>query len=404
MHAPDSMAAILLAVAALGFSNVIGRANGRKDIMFSRTWLFSVLTSATFLSQPHIVGAQTLGHVIGEWGEPIPDVAVEAWTLANRVANSMTNAGGGFRIDWKGSQPAQIIVSRVGYATSYIRIAKADTSLTVQLVAAPVKLEPVIASGKVQRIMCPHKNDPAARELWRNTRSRYSLETITRGSMSEGRKAADGRDASAVGSVDFSKLRWFKQYLNAYHLTPLQAPERFGYAVRIHTDRGEAVLDGESNEWLYPKFHGVASAHFASDEFANRHALFVVSRDAENGTLLGFCPRVGVPAEISGILAVSASGDFEWVTWRFSTDKPHEDAGGRAFLTKVADPLGGPPHLLPSAGIFWRRVSGQKQMVQFTYVFDSWVVSVDRCRPDYAKRSDFDRSQTGCQTLLPPAK
>lgn len=348
-----------------------------------------------FLPSTNLAG-QTHGRVLDEAGNPLISVAVEAWNVSGPVAVAITDAEGKFALDLQDKSASQIIASRLGYSRGHIRNTGADTAVVIRLALLPEEIKPLTVRASRQEVRCPQVEDPRARQLWQAARSRYSNATGERGLTGEGRFLHQPKAKSELGQYDPAWLRWRWQAWNAYHLSPFDALEQRTYGLRIDTDKGQDDFDNETGDWIYPKFHLAAAYHFASDRFGRRHTFYILNINDDSSAVLAYCPLSKNEPEVFGKLAVNSRIEFDWVAWSFITSKPRDEAGGRLEFVAINDPKGGLPHLLPREGIFWRRPKGQSTFEQFVYVFDIWLVSPDKCRPDLTYLGAAERKRGNC--------
>lgn len=352
----------------------------------------SVLSVGLACAAP--ISAQDLirGRVVDSEGRHLEGALVEAYGVDRRFTTTVTDGQGAFLLeDLPSDEPLRLTVSLLGYERGFIDLHDQEY-VSVRLEAAPVPLPDLVV--KTSRSSCPNQDSRAARELLEATQRRYSVQTLYRGGAYRKLTKVSSGTIEEVGArpdgLEYADERFVgarREIAAGRYWHVDERIKKFGYAIR--REDGEMVTN-VYGIWLYPQLHGRDAPHFTSEVFRNLHTFEVEFQD-ETEVLLSFCPVRRKPPFMMGFLTISRDSSITSVRWQFETASPKEAAGGEVVLMPVPADANGRAHLLPSEGIFWRRIRENLYLRQ-SNVFLEWRVSKSEKMPERSG-GDFQRPE-----------
>lgn len=328
------------------------------------------LLASAVLLLPGTLGAQISGIVVNQEGEPLSEARVEAWGPGSRLAARTTGAEGRFSFPARISgEVASLYASRMGYRAARVGVGPGTREYRIRLHAEPLRIEGVVA--ETPRDFCAAEADDEARRIWEDLARRYS----------------DAVDTLGVATY----LASAEREVTLDGLAPLELPEvgreqrgsslhlRFGWERWIR-DRGYARPivrngpEGGYDSWVYPPLHADFAPHFVEETFGRLHDFRLLGRTADGWTL-AFCPEDSDDDEpyLRGRLGVRSDTLLAWAEWSFRTPEPDENAGGRAVFPDVRE--GETVFLLPTEGLFWRRLPEDGPYLLTHEKYEGWLVS-----------------------------
>jgi hypothetical protein len=339
------------------------------------------VTPAFQPSEPRVIR----GMVAGTSGERLSDVQVDLWSDAGHIASVRTTSTGAFAFKVaRTPEPVRVQARRVGYRSLTMPLYARDSVVRLEMEPIDAPLPTVIVEAA--RRVCPNKDDPQAIRVWSVARQRYRPGVAGKGTAREARSRSESIAADLVGTIDESRLR-------ALWSARLGVPQRAlshrlateGYATPLNYRRaGYQSLDADFVAWRYAELHGQEAYHFAEPTFGEMNTLSLIN-SGSGGFSLGFCPRRKTGTRIEGILELSPDTALVSAAWHFRTPKPDEKAGGEvAFLPPNRMT---PAYLLPSSGIFWRRMNRGERYWQTSTTYLRWAISADSTMPVFGPGS-----------------
>lgn len=318
---------------------------------------------------PAGLGAQISGVVEDEDGDPLAEASVEAWGPGSRLALRVTDLDGRFSFDEEISREVvSLYARRLGYRAVRVQVEPGTGEHRIRLHAEPLRIEGVVA--ETDRDFCAADPDDEARRIWEALSRRYS----------------DAVDTLGVATY----LAAAERTVPLDGLAPLELPEvgqaqrgsslhlRFGWRrwIREHGYARSILRNGPRGgyeSWVYPPLHADFAPHFADETFGRLHDFRLLERMADGWTL-AFCSRDadGDEPYLRGRLRVRGDTVLAWAEWSFRTPEPDENAGGRAVFPDVRE--GERVFLLPTEGLFWRRVSEDGYLLTHEK-YEGWLVS-----------------------------
>lgn len=353
---------------------------------FASLLLTAGLTSLILITE---CDAQVGGVVLGREGEPILRASVELWTPRGLIARSETDASGSFSFPASVAQDAAGLAVRArGYLAQMHTVEQPAENLRLTLEMIPIVLPGVTAM--VAARPCPNSDEPRARQIWSETRARYSARTAELGvaywastSMSHVHEdeigssvdrspmlfsiAIDSRTGDTWGGP--GERRVFRDQELATELV------RYGYAIR---NTSGAVGSGEFRHWYYPAFGSHHAYHFVSETFGALHTFSMIGETPDTYRI-GYCPtRSG--STIHGTLTIAKEGGLQSVDWSFVTPRDLEHAGGEAIFLPISASRE-ENHALPSRSFDWRKLQGRSMYRQRETVFTCWQLGIGSAAP-----------------------
>lgn len=330
----------------------------------------AVLLLAATSARP--VEAQRLAvRVVGDDSAAVASAKVDFWAKTRKVLSLDTRADGLAIVERKKLRGVTSVGARaIGYRAVSVPLGTGDT-VTIALNRAPPRL-PDIVVEPMPRYDC-HPEDREARAVWRAASARYLL-APERGYWARGRGTREAIVLSRVSSPDaWDEAQWVVS--GQARLQAARFIRDSGYAIRHKPGKTAGITGwGEDGPWRYPRLHTWDADHFASPEFGQFNALFLVS-SGPTGWTLGFCSNRAKRPGISGEMRIDSTYAFVRVQWEFVTPRPREDAGGEVvFLagTRTA--------LLPLESYAWRRLNRTDgdEAVYFREGFlgDQWTINL----------------------------
>lgn len=336
---------------------------------FVRALVAGLLLATTVAGLPRGVLAQIGGVVLDPDGQPLPGATVEAWGPGSRIAVRATDGEGRFSFSEDVSRATlSLYARRIGYQAVRVQVEPGVTEYSIRLEAEPLRIEGVVA--ETDQDFCASRPDREARRIWEALKRRYSDAVDTLGVATYLAAAERTVSLDGLGPLDLPEMG-YEQRGSSLHL-------RVGWRrwIRDH-GYGRRILrngpQGGYESWVYPPLQADFAPHFAEEEFGRLHDFRLLDR-LDDGWLLGFCPRSPDDDRpwVKGRMRVSADTLLAWAEWRFHTPEPDEHAGGRAAFPAVR--RGERVFLLPTEGIFWRRLpDGTYDLTHEKY--EGWLVS-----------------------------
>jgi hypothetical protein len=313
--------------------------------------------------------SQIAGKVTDGSGAPISAVLVELRSSTRRIVHTNTDETGSFSLRLKEIPDSAVLVfTRLGYSPKIVH-GPLPTFVQSSLDPLPIDL-PAITVLTAKRL-CPNKDEQLARNIWSRAKSFYSRTPAQVGRAVKFLRTSSSVAASEVGNVDETHLEETWSGRSGQHQDPDILAVSEGYGRRIN------VPAGNYNNWLYPALESWDAHHFASEAFGSLHNLSIATTGGGE-TLIAFCSKDRGKARIEGSLLISHDTTFANASWRFSTPKPDEQAGGEVIFA----PPSVEGYLLPARGVFWRQLSGRKLFHQTASVFLEWHFGADSAIPD----------------------
>lgn len=275
----------------------------------------------------------------------------------------------------------RIQVRRIGYLPATLRIERGSTTLRIVMRALPAPLPDVVVAAA--RELCPNAPDPAASALWQRARERYAQGMAGRGTLRQALRWEGSVSPESVGVVVDPRRRpsWTAKTGVPQRALARRLPAE-GYATPLrYTKPGYQPLEEQYLAWRYARLESTEAYHFADSAFGARHTLSVVASDAD-GTRIAFCGKRGRLPGMEGTLSIAADTTLLSASWQFITPRPDEEAGGEvAFLPPGPRDGSRAGYLLPSRGVFWRRIAGRQRFHQRAETYLQWVVGADSTMP-----------------------
>jgi hypothetical protein len=147
-----------------------------------------------------------------------------------------------------------------------------------------------------------------------------------------------------------------------------------GYAARQQQGFNERYA-----AWLYVPLQSEYASHFAEPGFAAAHD-FRVTHGPGGSFSVSFCPTASIrKPDVEGVLTISGDTSIVSATWRFTTPRPREDAGGEVDFLPPS--LTRASLLLPASYRYWRRTDANSFYVERAE-FEEWrIYPGDRAPP-----------------------
>jgi hypothetical protein len=295
------------------------------------------------------VTAQVRGTVLDRSERPVGGAVVELWDDSRHAAGTRTDEQGRFQLPG-GSAEGQstLTVRRLGLATRTLPLTSRDTTLRIDMQEQAVWLRPLTVQAQPGRL-CPRREDPQAREVWNQMRSRYwqpGPDPVFVFGFLELRSGTGEKSDAYDPGAGRTSAGWTT---GALVMTYPELMARSGYAVQAAGGAGDRIAF-----WSYRALDGGMMQDFTGDYFGSAHTFSVLSRDAGQTTLV-FCPRDRMrrTGQVQGTLTVRADTTLLSARWTFQTPDTPEDAGGEACYLPP-DPAFGRA-LLAGETVFWRR-------------------------------------------------
>jgi hypothetical protein len=320
---------------------------------------------ATLLASmvPDALTSQTRGTVLDPLERPVANAIVELWEGSRLAAGAESDREGHFEIGAAPAGALSLTVRRLGFRTRTMELTRADTVVVVTMETQPLVLDELSVFVAPRRL-CPNREDPRARTLWEEMRSRYwqlSMDSVFVHGFMEIRSGTGEEGDAFRPEAGRTRSGWTTGALVSAH------PElmlRSGYASRADGGPGERTAF-----WYYRALDHGAMQDFAGSYFGSAHTLSIVS--AADPAVIAFCPRARTAelGQIEGTLHLRPDGTLRMARWQFVTPRPDEDAGGEASYYAPNDRLGAA--LLAQETFFWRR-SGSRRYYFEGRTFTGW--------------------------------
>lgn len=299
-------------------------------------------------------------------GGVLDQVVVEAWGDDTRLRIVNADAQGRFAFGATISgRTTSLYAHRLGYRATRIDV-NADTRYyVIQMALDPLAMEGLVVD--VERERCTRTDDKQARALWDGMRGQYDTSIDSLGTATYLASAIQSVQLAEIGAVpvpgEAAEQRGSAPLLRSTWRRRLQ---RTGYARKLSAPSPDGMFD----EWGYPPLDADFSTHFIDEVFGRMHRLSIVE-EGEEGWLLRFCPKDQDRPSIEGFFRIAPDSFLIMAEWSFNTDEPDEGAGGRAVFAKGE---GGQGYLLPSEGLFWRRIAGGR-LLQRYQKYQGWLTA-----------------------------
>ncbi len=288
--------------------------------------------------------AQVHGVVRAVGGPPIPDALVELWSAGHRLAGTGTDTLGRFRFAApQRSGPLALLIRRIGFTPSTVRVAESDTTLDLVLELRPVRLAETGVSAP--RDECVTREEADARALYSAAAKRYDPDLSASGVQAWTLRYSAIVSPDSLGLIDTSRLA--RVFIRG------GARRRWRPAGTFYATATSGILFPRFDLWDYPWLESTEAWHFVDTTFTNRNRL-ALDRGAEGSSVLRFCSRHDSDPYIVGQLLIGSDTSLVSATWRFVVPGSAEEAGGQVFFAPLGPGSSRAP-LLPMAGLFWRR-------------------------------------------------
>lgn len=289
--------------------------------------------------------------VVDASGDGVPSVRVEAYGRATLLDAAATDANGWAHLNTEGwAAVRRLTLRHLGYQTLVIPIEQFDETRPISMEESAYALDGF--SVEVTGDSCRGTDAPEARRLWSEAASTYSQDT--------GRRPVWAAYRFDAGPV-------MPRGLHSVTEDGLAARERTVRTNPRSAGAVEAVVRRQGYSWLppdvrwgvrdlhraYPALEMWDAYHFVTKTFGDLHTFRIVRRRDEGATI-EFCPRGSEGTRLLGTLELDEKQRFTRATWRFVSEDPDEDAGGRVDFLTFFEGKVRRPHLLASKGIFYR--------------------------------------------------
>ena len=328
--------------------------------------LITLVALATFAG---IASAQLTGVVTASSGIPLEGVAVEAWSGDRRLAAVLSDADGRFSFtEIVALQTVMLRAGALGFEVLEVAVAAGVDSYDLRLAEAPLVLEGLLVS--TEEAPCEmRRDDPIARALWEQARSRYHGIMDTLGIATYLAEADTVVPIEKLGPLQLPVLNLSQRGSSSLlRFSWTRRIEREGYAFKVRRTDGVEPYDS----WVYPPLEADFAPHFVDDLFGDRNRL-IVDDVREDGWSLAYCPEKDDKPGIKGIIELARDTTFVSVEWIFQTPEPVEHAGGRALFAPLLAGSG-TAYFLPSEAIIWRAVPAG-DYVQRYQRYEGWFVA-----------------------------
>lgn len=346
----------------------------------SRCRTTALIAAIYLMTIGQTASAQIVGRVTDRAGAPLAGATVVVWEGGTRRGVAQSQDDGRFIVrsgDGRSMRPTDawtLGARRLGYLPFVLRLGDETDSVRVVLSQVPVELPPVLARVEAH---CPQEDSPDARALWSAVSDRYAKNTRTLSLWWQGDEAVDELSQEQLGSPSRQNLVSTTHYQTSGYTRKLLGTDIPPvYAARLDPITQSALTEGgRYGSWRYAELEGLDASHFIEDDFARLHT-FRVARRTGSGTVLVFCTarsQLNMTQEVEGTLTLSSDSTLVSATWRFITQKPHENAGGEAMFG-VAE-FNHERNLVSLQGLFWRKLEGRKEYVQRWLSVREWGTS-----------------------------
>ncbi len=306
------------------------------------------------------------GVVRGMGGETLDGVVVEAWGEDTRLRAVETDGQGRFSFTpLISSRATSLYAYRLGYRATRVDVVEGTEFYVIQMALDPLAMEGMVVD--VERERCSRTDDKRARALWEAMSGRYDRAIDSLGTATYLSSAIQSVPLAEIGAVqvsaDASDQRGSAPLLrNSWR----RRVQRTGYARKLSAPSPDGMFDS----WGYPPLDADFATHFIDEVFGRMHRLSIVEEDDE-GWLLRFCPKDQDRPSIEGFFQIAPDSFLVMAEWSFNTEEPDEGAGGRAVFARGE---GGSGYLLPSEGLFWRRIGGGR-LLQRYQKYQGWLTA-----------------------------
>lgn len=339
-------------------------------------WLATALSLAVVF--PTLVAGQDVadtaqapitGQTVTTDGAPLGQVDVELWGDGGRLQIVVSDAQGRFSFDARLSDRADALYAqRLGYRAIRVPILSETLHYVLRMAPEPLTMEGLVVDVEVER--CERREDDRARELWEALRERYSHGIDTLGAATYLAAAIRAVPLGEIGPVSLADaVQAQRGSAPLFRATWRRRVLREGYARRLSAPSPDGMFEA----WGYPPLDADFATHFIDPTFGRLHRFHLLEDQSEEGWILAFCPRDDGRPTINGFLQVTPDTMLVLAEWSFRTGEPEEGAGGRAIFTDGEGGLGG-TYLLPTEGLFWRRVDDARYLQRFQR-FEGWVTA-----------------------------
>lgn len=308
--------------------------------------------------------AQTTGRVRDEAGAPVSGAVIEGWNGSRLLATTISNDSGVFALPVPRDSVAFVVARRVGYISGRALLDAADLVVVLR-----PRVTHVAGVEVVGRRACVERDEPAARQRWRDAQSRYGDLPAEWGASAirflSARVAMVNAfvPADSLGVIDTSRAQLIETIGTGDRF---RNPETF-YGRRLF------AAGNWFDEWAYPWLWSVDAWHFGDASFGALNRLALVSADsATRQATIAFCSRAGSRPHIRGLLFIAPDGGIEKAEWDFVTRGPPERAGGEVVFMPAADSA---RLLLAASGFFWRQ-AGAGYFQQWA-VYREWLLHAE---------------------------
>jgi len=301
---------------------------------------------------------------------PLEQVRVELWGDAGRLQVVTSEADGRFEFAPRFTESAQALyATRLGYRATRIPVTPGTAYYVLNMAPEPLDMDGIVVDVTVER--CERREDRQARELWEALSERYSHAIDSLGAATYLRSAIQAVPLGEIGPVPVAQAASSAQRGSAplFRSSWRRRVVRDGYARRLSAPSPDGMFEA----WGYPPLDADFATHFVDRTFGRLHRFLMVEDPESGGWILGFCPRNDDRPSIDGYLRVSADTFLVMAEWSFRTPEPDEGAAGRALFTRGEGGDEG-SFLLPSEGLFWRRVDSGRYLQRYQR-FEGWITA-----------------------------
>jgi hypothetical protein len=314
-------------------------------------WVFAFLGVLCLLVGANRLSGQVVGRVVDAGDQPVAGARVEIWGARQLLGVENTTAAGEFTFSAAATHGAVgVLVQQTGFSPLHAGVSPPATALVLRLRPGVVALETIEVRAAARRRLCPNREEPEARALWRAAAERYSNAPDTLGIEVKLFSYHADVPRSRLGEVDETRPRPGSRGTGNHPRTV--GPKR-GYGYRLSESMNE-----EFAFWSYVALGSHAAQHFVHPSFGTYNQLSVRVRGPDH-VVLTFCScdlekgAVGV----EGTLTLASDTTLLKAEWKFRTHAPQEEAGGEVVFAPYAAGAER-PWLVPASSLYWRRREG----------------------------------------------
>lgn len=353
---------------------------------------FVILTGLLWCAE---AAGQVTGAVSDDTGQPLTGAEVILWGDGRLLSRVATDRSGRFQAEVDLSDVRRLSAHFLGYQTKVVPLDAAQaTDVTMALTPLPLPLPELTVV--VAQDGCSEPDDPRARALWNEARSRYAADTGRRGGLVGGHIEEGDVRSDRLGEVQAGVLvptmrRWEGGGRPSTSFLWELLEDRVasdGYAWRPER---RLELGLRHLNWEYPAFEERHGYHFATPEFGAAHRFQILS-EGSAGVELAYCGKDRDRPWLHGSLVIGSDSMFVSARWSVVTEEPNENAGGELIFAEARD-ANGELHLVSARGIFWRHNGSEapypdlpRSYHQIAIVNVEWIISLDSAMPDCRPR------------------